>query len=178
MKISSILSVVALGAGLQFAGAQSFISNMDGAQDGGGARQGTGTVGLTLVGSTLTLSGGSYSGLTANSSAAHIHGPAVPGVNASVLYDLGGVGIVTLGSTSGTISGVVNIVNGIGGFTLAQQLTQLNSGLWYINIHNASFPGGEIRGQITVVPEPTSAVLLVLGGVCAGWFAKRKRRQL
>ena len=176
MKISSILSVVTLSAGLQLAGAQSFISNMDGAQDGGGARQGTGTVGLTLAGSTLTLSGGSYSGLTANSSAAHIHGPALPGVNVGILYDL--TGIVTLGATSGTINGVVNIVNGTGGFTLAQQLTQLNSGLWYINIHNASFPGGEIRGQITVVPEPTSTMLLLLGAVCAGWSLKRMNRAL
>ena len=31
---------------------------------------------------------------------------------------------------------------------------------WYVNVHNASFPGGAIRGQ---VPEPTTALLLAGG---------------
>ena len=39
-------------------------------------------------------------------------------------------------------------MDGTGGFTLAQQLQQLRDEKWYINIHNASFPGGEIRGQV------------------------------
>jgi len=31
------------------------------------------------------------------------------------------------------------------------QVAQLRSGLFYFNIHNATFPGGEIRGQISCV---------------------------
>src|SRR5271166_290572 len=33
----------------------------------------------------------------------------------------------------------------------------------YFNIHTVAFPGGEIAGQITVVPEPASLTLLTLG---------------
>ncbi len=30
----------------------------------------------------------------------------------------------------------------------AAQLSDLNAGLYYVNLHTASFPGGEIRGQL------------------------------
>ncbi|MGZ3472046.1 MAG: CHRD domain-containing protein, partial [Isosphaeraceae bacterium] len=33
----------------------------------------------------------------------------------------------------------------------------------YFNIHTVAFPGGEIRGQSTVIPEPASLTLLTLG---------------
>src|SRR5882757_17885 len=45
----------------------------------------------------------------------------------------------------------------------AALIAALNSGQTYANIHDASFPGGEIRGQITAVPEPESLVLLGTG---------------
>jgi hypothetical protein len=176
MKLSSILLIVALGDGLNLANAQSFISNLDAAQDGGGARTGTGSVGLTLSGTTLSLSLGSYSGLSGNVTAAHIHGPGAPGVGANVLY-----GLIPTFITSGTNFGIIaagniNLVDNAGGlgFTVAQQLTQLNSGLWYVNIHTTTFGGGEIRGQIVLVPEPTSAALIVLGCVCTGVYLKRR----
>jgi hypothetical protein len=35
------------------------------------------------------------------------------------------------------------------------------AGQSYANIHDATFPGGEIRGQLT--PEPGTALLLVVG---------------
>src|SRR5688572_14966950 len=176
MRLTSILSVVALAAGLNLAGAQSFISNLDAAQDGGGLRTGSGSVGLTLSGSTLTFAAGSYSGLSGTVTAAHIHGPGAPGVPAGVLYNLVPT-FITTGATAGTIAaGNVNLVDNANGsgFTVAQQLTQLNSGLWYVNIHTSTFGGGEIRGQITLVPEPTSAALLVLGGVCTGAYLRRR----
>ena len=34
----------------------------------------------------------------------------------------------------------------------------------YLNIHTTNFPGGEIRGQLAAVPEPSS---FVIGGLCA-----------
>jgi hypothetical protein len=88
---------------------------------------------------------------------------------------------VTTGATSGTIAaGNLNLVDNTNGsgYTIAQQLAQLNSGQWYINIHTTTFGGGEIRGLISVVPEPASAALFVLGGVCAGWYVKRKNPRL
>ena len=42
-------------------------------------------------------------------------------------------------------------------------VTGLLGGLAYVNIHTAMFPVGEIRGQLSEVPEPGTAGLLVAG---------------
>jgi hypothetical protein len=87
-----------------------------------------------------------FSGLSANTTAAHIHGPAPRGTSVGVLYPLT---LNPLGATSGTISQTVTLTAGTGGFTIAQQLNQLRTGQWYINIHSVGqFSGGEIRGQV------------------------------
>jgi hypothetical protein len=109
-----------------------------------GARMGSGAGILTLSGVTLTLDI-SFSGLSSAVQLAHIHGPAVPGQDASILYDLGP--FTTLGGTSGTIRGTVTLSAGVG-IPIVTQLQQLNDGLWYVNIHTSNFGGGEIRGQI------------------------------
>jgi hypothetical protein len=119
---------------------------------------------------------GSYSGLTTPISAGHIHAPAAPGVNAGVIYDLFGAGIIT-GTTSGTYSGTVTLINSptiAYNVSTAQQISDLNAGLWYLNIHDSTFLGGEIRGQITLVPEPSSLALMGLG---VGALVLRLRRR-
>ncbi len=170
MKIRMILAVLLCSAAL--ASAQLFTSSLDGAQDGGGARQGSGFVNLSLSGTTLTLNG-SFSGITTPSTAAHIHGPAPVGVNAGVIYNLGGP-VIPIGVTSGSIAGSVNLAT-IGTYTLAQQLSDLNNSLWYINIHNSTFPGGEIRGQIIPVPEPSTWALMGFGALGALWALRRRK---
>ena len=91
---------------------------------------------VTLDGAVLSVSG-SYEGMTAT--VAHIHGPAAPGVNAGVLFPLD----VDAATTS--VSGE---------FTLTEdQLAELADGLYYVNVHSAAYPAGEIRGQI-VLPAP------------------------
>jgi len=122
-----------------------FTTSLDGAQDGGGARMGSGSGTVALTDNTLAVDV-TFSGLSAGVTAAHIHGPAAPGVNAAVLYPLNS--ITTLGVPAGTIRGTVTLAAGTGGFSITQQSEQLRDGKWYINIHNASFPGGEIRGQL------------------------------
>jgi CHRD domain/PKD-like domain/Right handed beta helix region len=78
----------------------------------------------------------SFNGLTANASAAHIHKGAV-GVNGGVVIGFPVVPSATSGSFTYT-----------GTLTTTQE-ADLLAGLYYVNVHNASFPGGEIRGQLS-----------------------------
>lgn len=132
-------SLVGVGTG---ASAQSvFTFGMDGAQ-AATASPATGTVTVTLNSSTgaVTVSG-TFSGLLASASAAHIHGPAPPGAPAGIV-----VGLIVTGTTSGTITG--------GGTLTPAEVTDMLCGLHYVNLHSGMFPNGEIRGQVT---QPASA---------------------
>jgi len=162
--MKTILSVLSLVVSVSVASAQSFIANLDGAQDGGGTRTGSGVINLTLSGTTATFNG-TFSGLsgTVNTGGFHIHAPAAPGQNASVLYGLFPSITLNPDNKSGTINGSVTLVAGQLGFDIPTQLNQLNSGLWYFNIHTSTFGGGEIRGQILPVPEPSTLGLIGLG---------------
>jgi hypothetical protein len=87
-----------------------------------------------------------YSGLTANATASHFH-IAPAGANGPVTLDLVSQGLQT-GNKSGEFVKVLTLTQA--------QADSLIAGRLYINIHNASFPGGEIRGQLrynrTLVP--------------------------
>jgi hypothetical protein len=75
--------------------------------------------------------------LTSEETNAHFHAPAPPGVNAAVIIPL-----PTPGSPK----------NGCVTPDLTEDLRRaLFQGLWYVNIHTANNPGGEIRGQ--VIPQ-------------------------
>jgi CHRD domain len=106
-----------------------------------------------------------FSGLLAGTTASHFHGPAVPGVNAGVqvTIPLG----TSFGATSGTLIGMATLT--------ATQETQLLSDLWYINIHTSLFPGGEIRGQVQVVPLPAAAWLFGSGLLTLVAWTRRRR---
>ncbi|HEX6181981.1 MAG TPA: CHRD domain-containing protein [Chitinophagaceae bacterium] len=78
-----------------------------------------------------------FSGLVANTTVAHFHGPAPVGVGA-------GVAILHAGFPLGVTSGSYSATNVL---TDAQE-AQLLAGLWYSNIHTTTFPGGELRAQI------------------------------
>jgi hypothetical protein len=52
------------------------------------------------------------------------------------------------------------------------------AGTEYLNIHTQVVPGGEIRGFLTRVPEPSSLALLGAGlAALAGTAWRRPRRQ-
>ena len=74
-----------------------------------------------------------YSGLTGPATMAHFHGPAAPGVAAGVTVGLSA-------PLASPIAGTTSLNDG--------QIGDLRAGLWYVNIHTAQYPKGEIRGQV------------------------------
>lgn len=82
---------------------------------------------------------GSYANLTTNISNQHIHmGRA--GINGGVI-----IGLTNSGGTSGTL-------HGSGTFTDAQEDSLINAKT-YVNVHSTTYPGGELRGQITTFSQ-------------------------
>ncbi len=76
----------------------------------------------------------SYSGLTGPATMAHFHGPAEPGKNAGVA-----VPIPNPGASGAEGTAMLNDT----------QAADLIAGKYYINVHTAAHPAGEIRGQVT-----------------------------
>ena len=169
--MKKLVGSVALAAVLATAHAQSYSISLS--PEGAGGRTGSGSGSLTLSGNTLSVDV-SFSGLSGTVNNAHIHGPAGPfPETAGVLYGLNP--ITTQNASAGTINGSVTLADGTGGLTLAQQLDQLNGEMWYINIHTApTFGGGEIRGQIVPVPEPSTYALMGMGLAVLAWRLRRK----
>jgi hypothetical protein len=98
-----------------------------------GAGKASGTFTLNPATKELTWNV-TYSGLSGDAGAAHIHGPAAAGANAGVLVNL-------------TPSGAKNPITGKATLTDAQ-VADLLAGKTYLNIHTAANKGGEVRGQI------------------------------
>ncbi len=167
MRHYALRIACAVGALVTVSMASAFTWTLSGLMDGSqevppNASPGFGSFTGTLddVTGAITLSG-TFGGLIAAATAAHIHGPALPGVNGPVILPL-----TVSNATSGTVTG-----NGI--FTAAQ-VADLLAGRHYVNIHTSTFPGGEIRGQITAVPEPGTLAALGLGA--AALLRRRKAR--
>ncbi|HEV8721650.1 MAG TPA: CHRD domain-containing protein [Candidatus Binatia bacterium] len=120
--------------------------------------------------------------------AAHIHCCAAPGAAASIVWGFFGspfndnnpndnvftpfgVGV------GGTVSGKWDAPEG-NSTTLAEQLPSILAGLSYINFHTTQFPGGEIRGQILKVPEPSAFILFGIGLLVLRMAASRRQKRL
>ena len=102
---------------------------------------GSGTLIVNLAQTQVTYNI-TYSGLSSNRTAQHIHGPAGASANAGVLVPLSATG-----NRSGTISGIAPITSLIAGY--------MATGQTYVNIHTSGLPGGEIRGQVAADVTPT-----------------------
>jgi hypothetical protein len=89
-----------------------------------------------------------WKNLTASAFAAHIHcgGPEEAGPVGVTLFT-GSKG--TEGEVEGSFTGA-DPGNRCGWVTLADVLEAMAAGDTYVNVHSTNFPGGEIRGQVTV----------------------------
>lgn len=141
-------------------------------------------------------------GLTAPTTAVHFHGntplppnhtglarPVVLGfIGGGVDADVTSVLNTLEGATGGTYIGVADLdlaLNDRAGdapLTVAEQIQGLLNTQWYVNIHNANNPAGEIRGQVflasPVAAIPVPAVAWLVG---AAFFvlpySRRQRRR-
>ena len=76
-----------------------------------------------------------FENLTGPATAAHFHGPAAAGTNAGVLVPIGN-------NPTSPAHGTAKLTD--------PQIADLEAGKWYVNVHTAANPGGEIRGQVMV----------------------------
>ena len=145
----------------------------------------TGTALVTIDDVLLTMRvETTFAGLIGGSAtAAHIHCCVAAPANVGVAVGLPGFPATTSGTydhlfdmTDSTVySG--SFLSGFGGGTAAGAFDALvlglNSGTAYLNIHNAVYPGGEIRGFLAApIPEPSTYALMFAG--LAGLAAWRR----
>ncbi|HEV8429629.1 MAG TPA: PQQ-dependent sugar dehydrogenase [Pyrinomonadaceae bacterium] len=121
-----------------------FVANLNGAQEVPPTisnASGTATLLLSPDEKTARVSL-NFTGLSSPQTAAHIHGPAAPGVSGLVLFPL----------PNGQVSDwEISLLSG--------QAQDLKNGLWYVNVHSNNFPNGEIRGQFQSVSLANSVGL-------------------
>ena len=132
-----------------------------------------------------------FAGLVAGNTASHIH-------CCTTVADAGTAGVATTtptftgfptGTTFGTYDHTFDItlassynpafVAARTPATIAQAEIDLLNGMLaektYLNIHSSTFPGGDIRGFLKEVPEPTTLLLLGSGLAAAGLRSRRRR---
>ena len=132
----------------------------------------------------------SWSGLVGPTTASHIHAP-------TVVAGTGTAGVATtspyfsgfpIGVTSGSYVNTLDLtlassynnpayITANGGTTAGAEAAlaaAIAADEAYLNIHTSVFPGGEIRGFLVEVPEPSSMALVGLGGAILAWAARKR----
>jgi hypothetical protein len=135
----TMLATLALGATIAFAG-PAFAEKMKATLNGksevpANTSAATGNADIDYDAATKKLTWKlTYSGLSGPATAAHFHGPAETGKNA-------GVAVAIPNATSSPAEGSATLTDA--------QAADLMAGKYYVNVHTAANPGGEIRGQVT-----------------------------
>jgi len=122
-----------------------------------------------------------FTGLAGPAVDAHIHF-GDPGVNGPVIFPFSNPPFTYAKSASYTTilwAGdlVPSPANGIN--TFADAINAMAGGHTYVNIHDVVFvsPGGEIRGQLALVPEPSLLIAMLSMGLVGLGLAWRRRKR-
>ena len=129
-----------------------------------------------------------FSGLSTGNAASHIHCCIAPGLNTIVATTTPTFTGFPSGATSGSYDHIFDLTSATSynpafitanGATVASAEATLLAGLAagdaYLNIHTTSFPGGEIRGFLRAVPEPSAWAMMILGFAGIGFMAYRRK---
>lgn len=129
----------ALWVGLAAAAPMSFSVPLSGAEQVPPVQTaGKGTAELTYDPATRVVNWSvSFSDLSGPATMAHFHGPAAAGKNGPVTIWLSTKGAAAASPIKGSAT------------LTPDQAKQFLAGEWYVNIHTANNPAGEIRGQVT-----------------------------
>src|ERR1700720_3661624 len=139
MPNKTMLATLALGAAIAFAGpafAEKLKATLDGKSEvppNTSAGKGTADIDYDAANKKLSWKA-TYSGLSAPATAGHCHAPAEAGKTA-------GVAVAIPNATSSAAEGSATLTDA--------QAADLMAGKYYVNVHTAANPGGEIRGQVT-----------------------------
>ena len=138
-KTNTMLATLALGITVALAG-PAFAEKMKATLDGKAevpptTSAGKGTADIDYDAATKKVTWKvTYSGLSGPATAGHFHGPAEAGKNA-------GVAVAIPNIASSPVEGSATLTDA--------QAADLMAGKYYVNIHTAANPAGEIRGQVT-----------------------------
>jgi hypothetical protein len=164
--MKQFLTIIGIFGSLTIAHAQSYVAELAGNQEvPPNSSPGYGDADFTLSGTTLSVNAGTgtYQDLLGNSSAVTINdaSPNGYGYNGAVIF---APSLNSPGSTSGTFTG--------SGSLSTQQISDLNAGDLYVNLRSNVYPSGEIRGELELVPEPSTLALLGAGALAS--LARRR----
>jgi len=166
-KVCTLVVVLAVTVGSALSQGV-FSANLNGVSEiPPNSSQSVGAGSLTLAGNALSFS---VTALLLGGSIpvdAGVFGPATPAQIGPMIFDLG---VPTLTPVGGNLfaaySGVANLT--------PAQVSQVLADLTYAEVVTQEYPAGEIRGQITLVPEPSSVMLLGVGSVM--FFLQRRKK--
>jgi hypothetical protein len=170
--MKKFLTLIAVIGSASLCQAQNFTANFSGSQEVPPNPNGPGTyafANFTLNGTTLSVTSAFYGNSAGDPTSITVN-DAPPGFNAaSPLFDL------TLNNDETTVNGgfIDGSFTGSGTLT-AGEITDLENGDLYVNLATAAMPQGEVRGQITAVPEPGTMTLMAVGSL--SWLAMRRKK--